>query len=485
MDINPVQRQSIIGLGSTVAFTAIGFISTMYFAHAVGPSILGAYFLFLAYFGIFNLITDGGFGGAAVKRISEGKEPNEYFSALMVLRAVLLVITVLGLLIAEPYFRELDTSGLIFWLILALIINVFTSGLWSGIYGAGKVGVYQVSILLNDVARVVTQIIAVFLGFQAAGLAGGFVVGLIVSGLLNLHFLELKLTRFERRHITSLFTFSFWTFLSASGFMVFTYADTVLIGYFMTDADVGIYRVALQLTSLATFVTLALRTTLYPKFSSWSTQGDFASIETALARAITYSLLLAVPVLAGGWIFGEQLLYFLYGASFAAGATALTLLLVVQVAYVFMLLQTSSLNAIDRPRDSFRVTAIAAGVNILLNILLIPIIGIVGAAVATLTTMTLNAWLAHRALSRTIHVRIEYGAVRSILVATLIMSLVSGLYILFVPLSNVFSVLLAVVLGGIVYLLAVLRLDKGINNEIKDLTLQLGLPWPKFISAPE
>jgi O-antigen/teichoic acid export membrane protein len=79
MNISSIQRQSVIYVASTIGLTVVGFVSTIYFAHTLGPAPLGAYFLFLAYFGIFYLIGDGGFGGAAVKRISEGKEPDEYF----------------------------------------------------------------------------------------------------------------------------------------------------------------------------------------------------------------------------------------------------------------------------------------------------------------------------------------------------------------------------------------------------------------------
>ena len=81
MNISSIQRQSVISLFSTIALTGIGFLSTIYFAHTLGPAPLGAYFLFLAYFGILNVVVDGGFGSAAVKRISEGLEQNEYFSA--------------------------------------------------------------------------------------------------------------------------------------------------------------------------------------------------------------------------------------------------------------------------------------------------------------------------------------------------------------------------------------------------------------------
>ena len=183
MKISSIQRQSVISLSTTIALTAIGFLSTIYFAHILGPAPLGAYFLFLAYFGIFNLIGDGGFGGAAVKRISEGKEPNEYLSAFAFIRIVLLALSVSLLLVAEPYFKDLTSSGVFFWLLLALIVSVFSSIMGIGVYGSGKVGIYQISAICDAFVRTLFQIIAVFFGFGVAGLTGGFVGGLIAGGL--------------------------------------------------------------------------------------------------------------------------------------------------------------------------------------------------------------------------------------------------------------------------------------------------------------
>jgi hypothetical protein len=62
MSIGAVQRQSIVSLIWQIALTFIGFLSTIYFAHTVGAGILGGYFLFVAYYSIIGLATDGGFG---------------------------------------------------------------------------------------------------------------------------------------------------------------------------------------------------------------------------------------------------------------------------------------------------------------------------------------------------------------------------------------------------------------------------------------
>jgi O-antigen/teichoic acid export membrane protein len=479
MKISSIQRQSIIALGSTIGLTIIGFLSTIYFAHALGPSALGVYFLFLAYIGIFNLVGDGGFGGAAVKRISEGKEQNEFLSAFAFIRIILLAVSVTVLLFAAPYLEDVTSSGVFFWLLLALIVSVFSSISGTGVYGTGKVGASQISGFVDVIIRILFQIIAVFLGYSVSGLTGGFVAGLIAGGLMNFRYLDLRLVRFRLSHLKSLSGFSFWIFLTASGSLVFSYADTLLIGYFMSTADVGIYRTAFQLTSIASFTTLAFHTVLYPKISSLGAQGQFAEIENSLARAITYSLLLAIPTCIGGWILGSKLLYYLYGASFVEGAPALVFLLLMQVVNVFMYLGTMSLNALNKPKDAFNITLVAAILNILLDIALIPVMGITGAAIATLIAMSVNALGALILLSRVISVKFEFKSIKNILYASGIMGItVVSIYVL-LPLSHVIAVLAVVIIGAGIYILVLFKLDKEIHDELKDLSVNLGIPWPR------
>ncbi|TAJ44323.1 polysaccharide biosynthesis protein [Methanofollis fontis] len=481
MDIDPIRRQSFISLTSTLGLTAVGFVATMYFAHILGSSMYGVYALFLAYYGIFSLIGDGGFGGAAVKRISEGNERNAYFTAFIFLRVALLAVSVVVVIALSDYLSREGTTSMVPWLLFALVAGIFYGVSVNGTYGEGMVGVSQTSNLFNNIFKVLLQILAVYLGYSTAGLVGGFISGMIVGGFFCLRYIHLDLARFTVAHLKKLFTFSIWIFLSTSGALVFSYADTILLGYFMSTADVGVYRIAFQFTAAATFTTTALRTTLYPKISRWHADNSLERINLSLARAVTYSLLLAVPVAVGGWILGDRLLYFFYGAGFAAGAPALAILLLVQIVNVFMYLQTMCLNAIDRPRESFYATGTAAVVNILLDLALIPILGIVGAAVATLITMLVNVAIARHYLARQIPVQIERGPVLHILLAAGAMALVVLAYRLAIPLSNIFLVLGAVALGGIVYGFVLLKADTGLHDEIRALVVQLGAPWPRWL----
>jgi O-antigen/teichoic acid export membrane protein len=477
MSISPVQRQSLLTFGSLIAVTGIGYISTFYFAHFLGPAVLGSFFLFLAYYGTFDLIGDGGFGGAAVKRISEGKFQNEYYSAYIILRIVLLCLSIFVFIIIYPFLSGIQENGLLFWLILALIVGTVYSIIGTNLYGTAQVGISQVSNLVNTIVKNAVQILAVFIGFGVGGLIAGFLAGMIAAAVLNARYIRLTFSKCNRSHFDGLLSFSIWSFLSSGGALIFTYADTILIGQFMTKTDVGVYRVAFQLASVASFMVIAFHTVLYPRISKWHADNNIPMIEQALTRAVTYSLFLAIPITTGGILLADKLLYYFYSASFESGAPVLPVLLFVQIANIFLYLQTMCLNAMDRPRISFSITAVSAVLNILLNILLIPPMGILGAATATLVSMSLNAALAYVMLRSSLKIRIDVKSMLNLGISALGMTVFIVLFTYFFPIRSFIGLGLAIGIGAILYFVLVLKIDRSIRNDLKVLLDTMDLPF--------
>ena len=471
----------MIQLGVTLVITLFGFISTMLFSHLLGANLMGVYYLFLAYYGVFNMIGDAGFGGAAIKRISEGKDQNEYLTAYAVLRFLLIIISTLILLAISPYFVDLKEYELVPWIIIALATSFFSHTITYGVYGLGHVGIYNLANGVNEFVRILIQIVAVLLGYSLAGLFGGFIIAIIISGIFCIKYFTFCPARFTADHLRSLITYSIWAFLIGSGSLIFSYADTIFIGYFMDNGDVGVYRVALQLTTAGTFLTAAIAGTLTPKFSNWSAKGDLTQIPGILTKSITYGLLLAVPTAAGGILLSDRLLYFFYGAEFAAGGAACAILLLLQIVNVFMVFLGTTLCAIDHARQSFYASGSAALLNVALNVLLIPIIGIEGAAVASLVSITLNAVLLWYYLRQHLSVRCDLRAAGHILLSALLMAAVILVYMQFVPLTNIFLVLVPVAVGAVLYFVVLFRLNREIHDEIADLAKQFGLPWPRWL----
>ncbi len=480
MSIEEVRRQSIVTFVSQIIFTFIGFFSTIYFARTVGPSILGAYFLFVAYFGIINIVTDGGFGGAAIKRISEGEEQNEYFTAFFFLRLVLTLLIIACLIILRPYFIDFDKSGVFEWLLFALIISLLNGSISSGIAGEGKMGIHAAGNFVTNVARITVQVLTIYLGFGIAGLAGGFIIGLLAGAVLKFRFFNLNLVSFKWKHVESLLSFSFWLFLTSTGVVLYSHADSVMIGYFLSDSEVGVYQVVFQFTALTTIATNAIRTTLWPKVSRWGKTGDKKLIEASLSKAFTFSLVIAIPIFAGGILLGDKLLYFLYGSEFAIGYYVLVILLFTQVANIFQYFLTMYLSALNRQKASFLATGSATVANLVLNIILIPLIGIEGAAIATLVTISMNALLAGKFLSNSIQIKLEEEKLINIAKTSIWMIIFVGLYRLLIAPSSLILTIIPVAIGAIIYIIMILKSDKEIYEEFRDVALKIGIPWPSL-----
>jgi O-antigen/teichoic acid export membrane protein len=478
MDIGPVRRHSLIAFSSSIGVTVIGFFATIYIAHNAGAAALGGFFLLLAYAGIIGLFTDGGVSGAALQRISEGESQNEYFSAHAAVRVILLAASLTILLAARPLFVDLNQSGLFLWLLGALVVTTVAGIISTGVYGGGKVGILQIADLANNVVRVIVQVIAVYFGYSVGGLAAGFIAGIVAGLLINIRVLSMKIVRFGRRNIQGLLSFSGWAFVTGLTGALLGYADTILVGYFLSNSEIGMYKTSFQLATIALFVMVALRTALYPKIAAWMKAGETGSVETALSRAITYSLALAVPAAFGAWVLGSSLLYYLYGAPFVAAGPALSLLFMVELITVFLSLETMCLGALNMPKSVFLVTAIGAASTILLDLLLIPLYGITGAALALLLGTGIFALAAHHVLKKRIQVRIEKKPVISIVVSSLVMAVCVSAYQYIIHDMNVFLIAGAVVVGILIYSLLLMRFDKGIRDEVRDMVTGLGLPWP-------
>ncbi|ETA67443.1 membrane protein involved in the export of O-antigen and teichoic acid [Methanolobus tindarius DSM 2278] len=481
ISVGEVQRQSIALLFGQISYTFLGFLSTMYFAHTLGSSVLGAYFLFLAYYGIINMISDGGFGGAATKRISEGEQQNEYFTAFFLLRLSVVIVVIFSLLVFREYFVDLNEAGLFNWLFLALIISLIYGSLINGIAGTGKMGIYAAGTFVSNTSKFIIQIIAVFLGYGVAGLVGGFIAGFFIASIIEFKFFELHFAKCEWSHVKNLLTFSFWLFLTSSGVVLYSHIDTIMIGYYMSNSDVGIYKVVFQFSTLAIVPTTAIRAALWPKISWWNKNNKIDLIEKSLSKAFTYSLMVSLPIFAGGIIIGKQLLYYFYGSDFKSGYLVLIILLFVQTINVFQFFITMYISALDRQKDSFKVTAIGASANIIVNLALIPIIGIEGAAIATLITMGLNTILAKKVLDSMITIKLNYDNTINIFKASAIMALLIGLYRYFIPISNIWMAVIPVLLGGAIYGILLLRYDRIICEELRGIFEQIRIPWPSWL----
>jgi O-antigen/teichoic acid export membrane protein len=460
-----VQRHGMMYLISSAGITLVGFLATMFYAHWVGAGVLGQYFLFLSYFAIAGLFTDLGIGYAATYRICEGTDPDRYFSASLVIRLALWVIVAGVMLISSNHFGALNQKGLLWILIAVLGISTMVSSLGTAIGASNRLGLAASVSLIDNITRIIIQVIAVFLGFQVYGLIGGLVAGLLTEIVIDIKYIDYHLRMFNWSHVRSIFSFSSWVFLLTICTILFDNTNPIIIAYFLPVSFVGIFGVCWTFSVFALFVSTALCNTLYVKVSRWNSLGDKNAIISSLSRATTYSLIFALPILAGGILLGKDLLYYLYGASFAAGATALIIIIGARIVQSIFQLYSNFLMATDHARMAFNAAGAGITANIILSVIFVPVIGLEGAAIGSLANIVVSIFIGWCYLRRVIPVVFEWKPVTHIVTATAIMT---GMLVLvqILPVGrSAFITGLFVFIGAIIYFAVLLKIDNQIRED--------------------
>jgi len=460
-----VQRHGMMYLVSSLGITMIGFLATIFYAHWVGPAVLGAYLLFVSFFNILSFIADFGIGYAGTQRICEGKDPDSFFTASLAIRMGLYILIVAALIIFRERFVDLNQTGLFWVLIIVVGLSTLQTSFGVAISASNRLGLAASTTLINNITRIVVQVIGVFLGYQVYGLVGGLVTGILLELIIELKFIDYRFTKFTWYHVKSLFSFSSGVVLISAGSILFDNINLIIIAYFLPVSYVGIFGVCWTFSFFALFISTALVNTLYVKVSRWNAQKDMHAIALSLSRATTYSLIFALPMLIGGMMLGYNLLFYLYGESFTAGATALVIIIAMRVIQSVLNLYTNFLMATNQAKQAIAGILVGILVNIVLCLLLVPFIGIAGAAAGALANVMISIFIVRKYLSKTVPITLETAAIRHIVIATVVMTL-ALLVMRALPLGqSLILTITMVVIGALIYFTVLLKLDAQIRED--------------------
>ncbi len=178
--------------------------------------------------------------------------------------------------------------------------------------------------------------------------------------------------------------------LLITGFnIVLKQTDIIMVGSLLTRADAGVYGAAARIAMLVQFGINAVNAGLAPLISQLHSQERAPELQRVVALGAR--LIFIFTALGGvAVMFGAGSILAIFGPEFEAGATALRVLMFSQLVNALAgpvgLLMTMTGNQ----KEAARVIGASALMNVVLNVVLIPLFGIVGAAIATTASMT--AW---------------------------------------------------------------------------------------------
>lgn len=178
-------------------------------------------------------------------------------------------------------------------------------------------------------------------------------------------------------------------------------SDLILLGIFVGTAELGLYAAAFKVFQLLLGLGTAYFIILLPRVAERAHDGS------AMAGEIRTSLRRVLPVLIAGLVIlavvAEPVLRLLFGAAFARAAPSLRILSLALLANVILRHYRQILLVRTLQTADFRTSMLGGLVHLGTKMLLIPAIGIAGAAVGTLlgetSLLILQRQAAKRALS--------------------------------------------------------------------------------------
>lgn len=176
-----------------------------------------------------------------------------------------------------------------------------------------------------------------------------------------------------------------WVSISA---VILGLADTVILGMFYSAMEVGIYTAALRISILLSFVLIAVNSILAPKFASLYHMGERVAIERLAQFCTKIMLLLVVPAALFIILFADEVMT-VFGHQFHTGATPLIILTLGQMFNISVGSVGLLLMMTGQERCMQWINLIAVICNIMLSLLLIPALGMIGAAISSAAGLVL------------------------------------------------------------------------------------------------
>jgi len=186
----------------------------------------------------------------------------------------------------------------------------------------------------------------------------------------------------SRYPLRDVFSYSGWMYLFSLIFILFDRLDVLMLGYFRTTAEIGIYAVAFRLIIPFELIPETLNTVFLPKVSKFTRK-----LEITKFFKDTLKVTSLVSVLGVIMIFAARpLIVTVYGPEFEASARLFQILVGAFIALAFLNPLTLAGHSINKPQVFVLIGAVNLLLNFTGNLIFIPRYGALGAAVVTLVS---------------------------------------------------------------------------------------------------
>jgi O-antigen/teichoic acid export membrane protein len=376
----------------------ISFVVSIYVVRYLGPKDFGLYSYVLSFFWLFGSLSTVGLEAISTREIVKQPERvDEINGTVFILRlvgslAAIILIGITLLITGEETFTAiliLITSASFLFQSFS-VIEYYFRGIVKAKYNAYAL---SASVILASLFKIILILIKAPLLYFVFAIVFEYLalaVGLVL--VYHLNKLSLFKWKFSRELSVKLLKDSWPLMLSGLVVMVYMRIDQILIKHMIDEVAVGYYAAAVRICEAWYFIPVTLCNSIFPAIvNAKNVSEEFYN--NRMQKLYDLLAWLAIGIAVPVTIFSDQIISILFGSTFAPASPVLIIYIWAGVAVFLGVASSQYLINENLTKVSFSRTSIGMIINVILNLVLIPVYGIIGSAVATLVSYTCVAFV--------------------------------------------------------------------------------------------
>lgn len=405
----------------------LGYIIRIVLARTLQPLEYGLFFAVFTFVSIIVIFRDLGMEGALVRFIPQFVAKKDWNSVKTSIVSTLLFNLVGGIVLllvfillapwlATNYFRDSDATKLLIFFGIFQLASVSREILRNSFQGFQKIFLFSLMYLLeNGLVLGFLFVLVSLTTLTATSVVIAYIISYFILTLLFLpsflrasHLLSAKVVALKQQ-LRNLLTFGFFVTVGGLGSTIILYMDTLILTQSRSLTEVGIYNAVVPTVMVLTFFASSAVQVALPLFSELWAKKQKAYLCDGIRLLHKYFFVLVLPITLIIVSFPEQLLVLLFGKEYSSGAVTLQILAIATLFIMMYTINSFIFLVIGKPRIGAKIIAVGAMLNVVLNILIIPSFGMMGAAATSLLSYFVVFVWSSRELTRLINIRIPWA----------------------------------------------------------------------------
>jgi len=438
---------------SEVISKGISFFLLIWIAGYFGPNNYGKIAFSLSFVAIFAFFIDFGFTSIAIREISRDKsKSSKYIENILAIELILGLVT-FGFIFISTYFlgKGPEVSKLIYLFGISTILDCFTLFFQSVFCANEKMEYVAVSRFIQGISLLGLIVFLIIHKSSIIVLGYAFIVASIISAVSTLFITRSFFSKFFPKinfDICKEIIKEAWPVgLINFAALMFQSFGSVLLGFFRSNREVGLYSAASRITLGTYFLSTILFSAFIPSISR-AFKENYHTLKNIIEKYALLNFCIGIPIGIGGFIIAPQLIRFLYGDQYL-GSIIPFQILSLNLIFIFMVaFYGQTLIFFDKQKRFLKSYVVGLIVNIILNILLIPKFGVIGAAITALATQCIILGIVFSEFRKIIKFNLK-----NIFLSSLMSSILMVLFIVFVNKLGLNNTIFSIILGACVYFL--------------------------------